>query len=189
MARTLSEMVPLGTAAPYFDLPIANPGVDDKSGSRRSLDDFAEARALVVVFSCNHCPYVHSVEPRLIQIAREYQERGVAFVLISANDADQYPADSFDEMAKRAQNLSYPFPYLYDETQEVAEAYRAVCTPDFFVFDQEQKLAYRGRMDDGRPGQYATTQELKDALDSLLAGREVPGEQLASIGCSIKWRY
>lgn len=182
-------MVPLGTSAPHFDLPIANPDVDGKSASKRSLEDSADALALVIVFSCNHCPYVHSVEPRLIQLAREYQQRGVAFVVISANDADQYPADSFDEMAKRAQNLSYPFPYLYDETQEVAEAYRAVCTPDFFVFDQDRKLAYRGRMDDGRPGHEASTQELSEALDSILAGREVPGEQLASMGCGIKWRH
>jgi len=188
MARTLSEMVPLGTSAPHFNLPIANPDVDDRPGAHRSLEDYADARALVIVFSCNHCPYVHSVEPRLIQLALEYRQRGVAFVLISANDADRYPADSFDEMAKRAETLSYPFPYLYDETQEVAEAYRAVCTPDFFVYDQDRKLTYRGRLDDGRPGHDATTQELKDALDSMLAGREVPGEQVASMGCGIKWR-
>ena len=188
MARTYSDMVPLGTAAPGFDLPTANPSVDNHDGATRRLEDYADAEALVVVFICNHCPYVHAVEDRLVALAEDYAARGVAVVGISSNDAEAYPEDSFEEMTERAEAKSYPFPYLYDESQAVARAYDAVCTPDFFVYDRDRRLAYRGRLDDGRPGQEATTSDLRDALDALLDTGSVPGEQMPSMGCSIKWK-
>ncbi len=188
MALTHSEMVPLGAAAPPFDLPVANPDVDGRDGATRALDDFADAEVLAVVFWCNHCPYVHAVEDRVTALAREMVGRGVRFVAISANDAEAYPEDSFEKMAERARDKAYPFPYLYDEDQAVARAYDAVCTPDFFVFDRDRRLAYRGRLDDGRPGREPTTADLRDALDALLERGEAPAEQLPSMGCSIKWK-
>lgn len=188
MARTYSEMVPLGTAAPAFDLPIANPDVDDFAKETRSLDDYADADALVVAFLCNHCPYVRAVEDRLVELAREMAPRGVQFVGICANDADAYPDDSFEAMAARAEEKQYPFPYLRDESQDVACAYDAVCTPEFYVYDRNRRLAYRGRLDDGRSGQEPTTTDLRDALEELLETGEVTGEQVPSMGCSIKWK-
>lgn len=187
MARTLSEIVPLGTAAPDFALPIANPEVDDRDGATRRLADYAEAEALVVVFMCNHCPYVHAVEDRLIALAQDVAPR-VQVVGISSNDAERYPADSFEAMAERAQAKGYPFPYLYDESQAVARAYDAVCTPDFFVYDAERRLVYRGRLDDGRPGQPATQHDLRHALHELLETGHVAAEQIPSMGCNIKWK-
>ncbi len=188
MALTYSDPVLLGTAAPSFDLPIANPEVDGGDGRTRRLSDYRDAEALVVVFTCNHCPYVHAVEDRLIDLARETASRGVQIVGICSNDAERYPDDSFEAMVARAEQKGYPFPYLHDESQQVARAYDAVCTPDFFVYDRDRKLAYRGRLDDGRPGRPATTSDLRDALDELLTTGAVTGEQLASIGCSIKWK-
>lgn len=181
-------MIPLGTTAPSFDLPVANPGVDARGGATRSLDDYAEAEVLVVAFLCNHCPYVHAVEDRLIALASAYHSRGVQVVGICSNDAEQYPDDSFEAMAERAEAKGYPFPYLHDESQAIARASDAVCTPDFFVYDAERNLVYRGRLDDGRPGRPATTTDLRDALDALLKTGTVTGEQLPSMGCSIKWK-
>ena len=194
MARTYSETTPLGAAAPAFDLPIANPGVDGRDGATRSLADFDEAEALVIVFMCNHCPYVHAVEDRLIALAEDYEARGVQVVGICANDAEQYPEDSFEAMAERAEAKGYAFPYLRDDSQEVARAYGAVCTPDFFVYDSlprsggaDRALVYRGRLDDGRPGQPATQHDLRRALDELLETGRVTVEQVPSMGCNIKW--
>ena len=188
MAVVESQMIDLGTKAPSFDLPVANPEADDLSGETRSLEDYADADALVVVFTCNHCPYAKAVEDRLIDLAEEYQQKGAAFVAICSNDAEQYPDDSFEAMAERAREKGFPFPYLRDETQEVAKAYQAECTPDFYLFDGDHELVYRGRMDDGRPEQEPTTHELQDALDQVLAGEEVTIEQIPSMGCNIKWK-
>lgn len=189
MSVTYSEMLDLGIQAPSFDLPAANPEVNRDAGPRRRLDDFAEADVLVVVFTCNHCPYAKHVESALIETASTYAEKGVAFVAISSNDPDQYSEDSFDSMARRAREKGYPFPYLFDEKQEVAQAYRAVCTPDFFVFDSDRKLVYRGRFDETRPGRgEATGTDLTTAIDQLLTTGEVTIEQRPSMGCNIKWK-
>jgi peroxiredoxin len=183
MVLTPSTMLPLGTKAPDFSLP----NVD---GQTVSLADFAGERALLVIFLCNHCPYVKHVAAGVAQLARDYQARGVAVVGISSNDAAGYPADSPEQMVHEVENRGYTFPYLYDETQEVAKAYRAACTPDFFVFDKDQRLAYRGQMDSSRPdsGIRVTGADLRAALDAVLAGKPVPAEQKPSIGCNIKWR-
>mgnify|MGYP001803212382 CR=1 FL=1 len=189
MALTYSEMIDLGTMAPAFDLPIANPDVDDLNGSTRSVEDYDAAEALVVVFICNHCPYVHAFEERLIALAKDYAPKQVQVVAISSNDVAAYPADSFENMTARAAVKRYPFPYLYDESQEVARAYSAVCTPDLYVFDADRALAYRGRLDDGRPSKPAVTQhDLRNALDELLETGTVTAEQIPSMGCSIKWK-
>ena len=188
MARTYSEMIELGTTAPPFDLPAVNPEVDDRGDGRRSLGDYADARVLVVVFMCNHCPYVQTIEDRLLELARAYRERGVQFVGISSNDVEAYPDDSPEAMAARAREKGYPFPYLFDESQEVARAYGAVCTPDFFVYGPDRTLIYRGRLDDGRPGIEPTTTDLKDALDVYLQEGRVMEEQIPSMGCNIKWK-
>jgi thiol-disulfide isomerase/thioredoxin len=187
MARTYSDMSPLGAPAPAFDLPVANPEVDDCRGDTRSLADYDAAEALVLVFMCNHCPYVHAVEDRLIELAKDYAPRGVQVVGICSNDAEQYPEDSFRRMAERAAAKGYPFPYLRDDSQDIARAYGAVCTPDFFVYDADRALVYRGRLDDGRPGQSATQHDLRRALDELLETGAITGEQLPSMGCNIKW--
>ena len=184
---TLSDLVPLGTAAPDFALPIANPEVDDRGNAPRRLSDYAEAEALIVAFICNHCPYVHAVEDRLIALARDFTPR-VQVIGICSNDAERYPADSFDEMAARAQEKGYPFPYLHDESQAAARAYGAVCTPDFFVYDADRRLVYQGRLDDGRPGKPATQHDLRRALDAMLSTGSVVAEQVPSMGCSIKWK-
>jgi peroxiredoxin len=177
-------MLPLGTPAPDFSLP-------DPSGKLVSLSDFAEAPALVVVFMCNHCPYVQHVADGLAKLAREYQDdRGVAFVGINSNDVEAYPDDSPKKMAEEVQKRGYTFPYLYDQTQEVAKAYRAACTPDFYVFDRRRRLFYRGQMDDSRPGNNVpvTGKDLRAALDMLLAGQAYTGDQKPSLGCNIKWK-
>ena len=189
MALAYSEVLPLGTAAPTFDLPIANPAVDNaRDDSCRSLDEYPEARAFVVVFWCNHCPYVIAVEDRMIALARDFAPRGVQFVAICSNDAESHPADSFEAMVVRAHEKSYPFPYLHDESQEVARAYVAACTPDFYVFGGDRKLVFRGRLDDGTPKREPTTSDLHDALDEFLGTGAVTMEQIASMGCSIKWK-
>ena len=176
-------MLPLGTKAPDFRLP-------DPDGKMYSLADFQKAPALLVVFMCNHCPYVKHVRAGLAALARDYRDQGVAVVGISSNDVTNYPADSPAKMAEEARAAGYIFPYLYDETQDVAKAYRAACTPDFFLFDQNQRLAYRGQLDDSRPGNGlpVTTRDIHVALDALLAGKPVAGSQNPSIGCSIKWK-
>ncbi len=183
MVLTPSTMLPLGTKAPDFSLP----NID---GRQVSLSDFEGAPALLVVFMCNHCPYVKHVADALAQLAREYQQRGVAVVGINSNDAEQYPDDSPEKMAEEAAARGYTFPYLYDETQEVAKAYRAACTPDFYVFDKDRTLVYRGQMDDSRPdsGIPVTGADLRAALDAVLEGKPVPAEQKPSIGCNIKWK-
>jgi peroxiredoxin len=176
-------MLPLGTRAPDFRLP-------DTSGKVVSLSDFSAASALLVVFMCNHCPYVIHLRPALAQLGRDYLPRGVAMVGINANDVDHYPADSPARMAEEARSAGYTFPYLYDATQAVAKAYRAACTPDFFLFDREQRLVYRGQFDDSRPGNSipVTGRDLRAALDAVLAGRPAGSAQKPSIGCNIKWK-
>jgi peroxiredoxin len=176
-------MLPLGTRAPDFRLT----NVD---GREVRLADFADAPALVVVFMCNHCPFVKHVAPELARLSTEYMARGVAVVGINSNDAAAYPADSPEQMVHEVEDRGYPFAYLYDETQEVAKAYRAACTPDFYVFDGERKLVYRGQLDSSRPdsGIPLTGGDLRAALDAVLAGRPVPAEQKPSIGCNIKWK-
>jgi len=183
MVRTASTMLPLGTQAPEFSLP-------DVDGSTVSLNDFAEAPALLVIFMCNHCPYVIHVADELARLAKEYRQRGVAVVGISSNDVANYPADSPEKMAEEARKRGYTFPYLYDETQQVAQAYGAACTPDFFLFDAGLRLAYRGQMDDSRPdsGIPVTGRDLRAALDAVLAGETPAEEQKPSLGCNIKWK-
>jgi len=183
MVETSSTMLPLGSQAPDFSLP-------DPDGNYVSLEDFEDNRALLVVFMCNHCPYVKHVREELVKLAREYQRKGVAVVGINANDIDEYPEDRPEKMKEYAEEYDYPFPYLYDGTQEVAKAYHAACTPDFFVFDSDQKLFYRGQMDDSRPGndKPVTGEDLREAFDAVLEGREPPDEQKPSMGCNIKWR-
>jgi peroxiredoxin len=183
MAETPSTMAPLGMAAPRFKLA-------DTSGKQVSLDDFKDAPALLVAFICNHCPFVKHIRSGLAELGREYQQRGAAVVGISSNDASVYSEDSPKNMAKEARQAGYTFPYLYDETQGVAKAYQAACTPDFYVFDRERKLVYRGQMDDSRPGngRPVTGKDLRAALDAVLTGRPVPQEQKPSVGCNIKWK-
>jgi peroxiredoxin len=183
MVAVNSTMLPLGTKAPDFRLPDAN-------GQMVSLPDFAKSRALLVIFMCNHCPYVKHIRSGLAQLARDYVPRGVAMVGISSNDVENYPEDSPRKMAEEAKAAGYVFPYLYDETQEVAKAYRAACTPDIYLFDSEQRLVYRGQLDDSRPGNNVavTGKDVRAALDALLAGKPAPPNQKASIGCNIKWK-
>ena len=183
MVLTPSTMLPLGTAAPDFALP----NIDGKTVR---LSDLRDAPALLVIFLCNHCPYVKHVADALAQLTAEYQAKGVAVVGISANDVENYPDDSPEQMVAESAARGYTFPYLYDETQEVAKAYRAACTPDFYVFDKEQKLYYRGQMDSSRPdsGIPVTGSDLRRALDACLAGKPHPEDQKPSIGCNIKWQ-
>jgi thiol-disulfide isomerase/thioredoxin len=200
MARTESTMLPLGTRAPAFRLPDLNgpdpEGPDsegpDPEGRGRAvaLDDFAGAPALLVMFICNHCPFVKHVRSGLAALGRDYRAKGVAVVAINSNDVATHPEDSPANMRKEAAEAGYVFPYLFDETQEVARAYRAACTPDFFVFDRNRELVYRGQMDGARPGNGVpvTGSDLRAALDAVLAGRPVSGAQRPSLGCNIKWR-
>jgi peroxiredoxin len=183
MVATNSTMLPLGTPAPDFHLP-------DPSGKAYSLADFQGAQALVVAFICNHCPYVKHLRGGLAALGRDYQPRGVAIVGISSNDVVHYPADSPARMAEEATAAGYTFPCLYDESQAVAKAYRAACTPDFFIFDRSRRLVYRGQFDDSRPGNSrpVTGRDLRNALEELLAGRSVDPHQTPSLGCNIKWK-
>lgn len=184
MALTESNMLSLGTKAPDFTLP------DTVSGKVVSLSDIRSVKATVVMFLCNHCPYVIHVNPEIVRLAKDYQEKGVRFVAISSNDAAKYPQDGPEEMEKHARKVGYPFPYLYDESQEVARAYDAACTPDFYVFDENLALVYRGRLDASRPnsGVPLTGEDLRAALDAVLAGEAVPEKQYPSAGCNIKWK-
>lgn len=182
MALTYSEMVPLGKSAPAFKLP----GIDGKT---YSLEQFKGKQALVVMFICKHCPYVVAVQDRIAALARAFSGRGVQFVAINSNDTEKYPEDSPENMKLQAEQVGFTFPYLFDETQEVGRAYGAVCTPDIFVFDKALKLAYRGRIDDSwKDEKKVTRHDLRDALEALLAGTAVSGDQIPSMGCSIKWR-
>ena len=183
MAETPSTMLPLGTPAPAFKL-------SDPNGKVAALEDFASAPALLVAFICNHCPFVKHVRSQFAALARDYQARGVAVVAINSNDVKTYPDDSPEKMSQEIKAAGYTFPYLYDETQSVAKAYRAACTPDFYVFDKDRKLRYRGQMDGSRPSNSVpvTGNDLRAALDAILAGRPVAAEQKPSIGCNIKWK-
>ena len=183
MAATASTMLPLGTAAPDFHLP-------DATGHLVSRDDFAGSPALLVMFLCNHCPYVKHVAEEVVRLARDYQARGTGVVAISSNDVAQFPEDGPVQMAAVAAAMGFTVPYLYDETQEVAKAYHAACTPDFFLFDADRRLVYRGQLDGARPGNSVPVSgdDLRAALDAVLDGTPVAEPQRPSLGCSIKWK-
>jgi len=183
MVKTASTMLPLGTRAPDFALP-------DVEGKTISLAEFTDAKALLVAFICNHCPFVKHVADDFARLADEYQRKGVAVVAINSNDVENYPDDAPEKMADEVKQRGYTFPYLYDADQQVAQAYRAACTPDFYVFDADRRLVYRGQMDSSRPGngEPVTGEDLRAALDAVLAGQPVREEQTPSIGCNIKWK-
>ena len=183
MAVTPSTMLPLGTKAPHFRLP-------DPQGKWVSSDDFEDAPALLVAFICNHCPFVKHIRSEFAELAQEYQARGVGIVGINSNDLVISPDDRPEKMAEEAKQIGYVFPYLFDETQEVAKAYRAACTPDLYLFDRKGLLVYRGQFDNSRPGNGipVTGEDLRSALDTVLAGHAVSPDQKPSIGCNIKWR-
>jgi peroxiredoxin len=183
MSKTYSEMLPLGTEAPEFTLP-------DIDGKLVSFNDFKGSLALSVIFMCNHCPYVKHVQKELLNLIREYQKKGIAFVGINSNDVESYPEDHPDEMKKNARKNNFTFPYLYDQDQSIAKAYHAACTPDFFLFDKNFKLVYRGQMDDSRPGNDipVTGNDLRSALNCILEEKPVASLQKPSIGCNIKWK-
>ena len=176
--------ISLGFLAPDFNLP------DTVSGTDKNLQGLKGEKATVMMFICNHCPFVKHVNEGLVQLANDYQDKGISFIAISSNDVENYPADHPDLMKKNAEDLNFPFPYLYDETQEVAKAYKAVCTPDFSVFDKDLKCVYRGQLDSSRPnnGIPVTGEDIRAALDAILAGKAVSAQQKPSIGCSIKWK-
>ncbi len=183
MTLTPSIMAELGTAAPDFVLP-------DTQGRTVRRNDFAGAPGLLVIFMCNHCPYVKHIREVLASFAKEYQDKGIAIVGINSNDASSHPQDSFQNMVLEKERFGYTFPYLHDETQSVAKAYDAACTPDFFLYDGAGRLFYRGQFDDSRPGNNVpvTGNDLRAAADALLEGREPPGHQKPSVGCNIKWK-
>jgi thiol-disulfide isomerase/thioredoxin len=187
MAATPSTMLPLGTPAPGFSLP------DTVSGKQVSLADFA-GKPLVVMFLCNHCPFVKWVRSEVARLAKDYASKGVGFVAISSNDVENYPDDSPAKMKDEARDAGYAFPYLYDESQDVAKAYKAACTPDFYVFDAKHSLAYRGQLDASRPsgrggsGGPPDGKDIRSALDAVLVGKPVSANQMPSIGCNIKWK-
>jgi peroxiredoxin len=183
MVKTASTMLPLGTIAPDFRLP----NID---GKLVGLNDLATGKGLVVMFICNHCPFVKHVAPELVRLTKGYESRGIRFVAISSNDVAAYPDDAPEMMKQEAAQQGYTFPYLFDATQEVAQAYCAACTPDFFVFDGNNRLVYRGQLDDSRPGNGKPLDgaDMRRALDQILSGAEVPAEQRPSIGCNIKWK-
>jgi peroxiredoxin len=182
MVETASTMLPLGTQAPHFELP-------DPSGKQVSSDQF-QGSPLLVAFICNHCPYVKHIRSAFASLAKEYQARGVRVVAISSNDVEAFPEDSPEKMAEEVAREGYTFPYLYDESQDVARAYHAVCTPDFFLFDRDRRLVYRGQFDDSRPknGLPVTGYDLRAALEAVLDGRPVSADQKPSVGCNIKWK-
>jgi len=183
MVKTASTMLPLGTTAPDFHLV----NVD---GRTVSLADLGQPKATLIVFMCNHCPFVIHIAPELARLAQEYQSRGVAVVGINSNDVATHPQDSPEQMVHEMELRGYAFPYLFDEDQSVAKQYHAACTPDFFLFDAEQRLVYRGQLDDSRPGSGIplTGRDLRAALDAVLAGKVVDAAQKPSIGCNIKWK-
>lgn len=184
MTRTPSNMIPLGTIAPDFTL------VDTVSNKLSSLNEFKSETATVIMFISNHCPFVIHVRDELVNLANDYMDKGISFVAICANDADNYPADAPEQMAKLARECQFPFPYLHDESQMVAKAYDAACTPDFYIFDKDLALVYRGQLDDARPGNDAAVngKDIRAALDAILAGGAVNPEQKSSMGCNIKWK-
>lgn len=184
MARTESAMLALETQAPEFSLP------DVVSGRTVDLQSAAGPNGLLVMFICRHCPFVKHLEKDLAKLGRDYAEKGIGIVAISSNDAANFPDDAPASLAEQARQLGFPFPYLYDETQNVARAYDAMCTPDFFLFDKNLKLAYRGQFDDSRPGNNVpiTGRDLRNAMEALLAGEPVHPIQKPSLGCNIKWK-
>lgn len=184
MVRTESMMLELGTQAPDFQLP------EPATGRSVSLADFEDASALLIIFMCNHCPYVKHIAGALADFAREYQPKGLAVVGINANHVEGYPDDSPEKMVEEVKSRGYVFPYLYDETQGVAKAYKAACTPDFFLFDKRRQLVYRGQFDESRPRSDlpVTGQDLRAAVKAVLSGRPLSSEQRPSIGCNIKWK-
>ena len=184
MALKHSEMLSLGTTAPPFSLP------DVVSGRTVALDDFSEQPGLLVMFICNHCPYVVHVREALAKIGEDYMAKGIGIVAISSNDATNYPDDAPEQLKAMAESLKFNFPFCYDETQDIAKAYRAVCTPDFFLFDKERRLVYRGQLDDSRPGNNKPVDgaTLRSAIGAVLTGHTVAVKQKPSAGCSIKWR-
>lgn len=184
MARSESMMLELDTQAPDFQL------LEPATRRTVSLADFKEAGGLLVIFMCNHCPYVKHISSALSQFAHKYQPKGLAIAGISVNDVENYPDDSPEKMAEEVETQGYIFPYLYDETQEIAKAYKAACTPDFFLFDKNHKLVYRGQFDGSRPGNDlpVTGEDLQTAVEAVLGGQSIPGEQRPSMGCNIKWK-
>lgn len=184
MARTPSNMLPLGTKAPNFSLR------DTVSGKNLGLNEVCGKKGTVVMFICNHCPFVVHVNPEISKLGKEYQSKGIGFVAISSNDVENYPQDAPHLMTKVAKDGGYTFPYLYDETQEVAKAYDAACTPDFYLFDAKLELVYRGQLDDSRPGNDLPLngKDLRRAMDALLKGNQIDQNQKPSIGCNIKWK-
>ena len=184
MALTSSSMLALGTKAPNFEL------LDTVSGKIVSLNELKSDKATVVMFICNHCPYVKHIQGELVQLAKDYQAKGVSFIAISSNDVEEYPEDAPKEMVKIAKQLNYSFPYLYDETQLTAKNYKAVCTPDFFVFDKDLHCVYRGQLDGSTPGNGTpvTGNALRAALDNILINKSVISDQKPSMGCNIKWK-
>lgn len=184
MALTPSNMLPLGTEAPFFKLP------DTITGRTYTLDELKSDIATVIMFICNHCPYVKHVQPELVRLSEDYIPEGVRFVAISSNDVENYPEDSPELMHEEAKKWGYAFPYLYDETQVVAHSYDAACTPDFYIFDKNMELVYRGQLDNSRPGNEKplTGKDMRTALDDILKGNPVSEDQIPSQGCNIKWR-
>lgn len=184
MAETLSTMLPLGTVAPDFTL------LDTRTEKSVSLQELQSKKGTVIMFICNHCPYVKHIQKKLVEVANIYQKKGITFIAINSNDVKAYPADSPSKMREEAETFHYSFPYLYDETQTVAKAYQAACTPDFYIFDDAMACVYRGRFDDATPGNHhvVTGRDLIGALDSLLSNKPIEQNQKPSIGCNIKWR-
>lgn len=184
MARIPSTMIPLGSNAPDFKLP------DTISGDLLSRDALRGEKGTLIMFICNHCPFVIHVNDELVRLGKGYQSKGIRMVAINSNDVENYPDDSPDKMTLTATRLGYTFPYLFDETQEVAKAYDAACTPDFFLYDGDLKLVYRGQLDDSRPGNCipVTGKDLRKAMDTLIAGKEITQDQKPSMGCNIKWK-
>ncbi len=184
MAITPSHMIPLGTKAPVFSLQ------DVISGKVLNFSDLKGEKATVVMFICNHCPFVQHIRKELVNVANQYISKGIAFIAINSNDVEEYPEDSPQNMKKIAGELKYPFPYFYDGEQEIAKVYDAACTPDFFVFDRSLSCVYRGQFDDARPGNAVpvTGKDLKAALDCILSEKPVPEDQKPSVGCNIKWK-
>ena len=184
MAQTPTTLIPLGFAAPAFTMP------DTISGNVKSLDELRSDKATVIMFICNHCPFVVHVIDELVKLANDYIAKGISFIAISSNDIEKYPQDGPDKMKQFALRNNFPFPYLYDETQDVARAYSAACTPDFSIFDGDLKCVYRGQLDDSRPSNSkpVTGIDIREALDAVLAGKPVGADQKVSIGCNIKWK-
>ncbi len=184
MAETLSNMLPLGTVAPGFTLPNV------VTGETVSLKKLQSDKATVIMFICNHCPFVRHVQKGIVKLANDYIPKGVSFIAISSNDVEAYPEDTPDKMKAVAKEKGYPFPYLYDESQDIAKAYKAACTPDFYIFDSKMKCVYRGQLDDSRPSNNipVTGKNIREALDNILSGKPVNEDQKPSIGCNIKWK-